>query len=97
MQIIALKSIKNFWLTHPETEQPFKARFDEVKKAEWESPNDLVSQFATARTIKNDRAAFKIKGNKYRLDVAIKYDFKIAYIRFIGTHAEYDKINAEEI
>jgi len=97
MRIIALKTIKEFWINHPETEQPLKAWFDEVKKANWETPNDLASQFANVRTIKNDRAVFKIKGNKYRLVAAIKYDFKIAYIRFIGTHAEYDKINAEEI
>jgi len=97
MRIIALKTVKDFWLKHPETEQPLKAWFDEVKKADWKNPNDLVSQFATARTIKNDRVVFKIKGNRYRLIVAIRYDFKIVYVRFIGTHSEYDKINAEEI
>jgi mRNA interferase HigB len=97
MQIIALKTIKDFWLKHPETEQPLKAWFDEVKKAEWNNPNELVSQFPMTRIVKNDRAIFKIKGNKYRIVAAIKYDFKIVYIRFIRTHAEYDKINAEEI
>lgn len=97
MRIIALKTNKDFWIKHTETEQPLKAWFDEVKKADWENPNDLVSQFATARTTKNDRAVFKIRGNKYRLVIAVKYDFKIVYVRFIGTHSEYDKINTEEI
>lgn len=97
MRIIALRTIKEFWLNHPETEQPLKSWFDEVKKADWENPNDVVSQFPNVRTIKNDRVVFKIKGNKYRLVAAVKYDFKIVYIRFIGTHSNYDKINAEEI
>lgn len=97
MRIIALKTIKEFWNKHPETEQQLRAWYDEVKKADWRKPNDLLREFPNVRVIKNDRAIFNIKGNKYRLVIAVKYDFKIVYIRFIGTHKEYDKINAEEI
>lgn len=95
MRIIALKTIKEFWNKHPETEQQLRAWYDEVKKADWRKPNDLLREFPNVRVIKNDRAIFNIKGNKYRLVIAVKYDFKIVYIRFIGTHKEYDKINAE--
>lgn len=97
MRIIALKTIKEFWNKHPETEQQLRAWYDEVKKADWRKPNDLLREFPNVRVIKNDRAIFNVKGNKYRLVIAVKYDFKIVYIRFIGTHKEYDKINAEEI
>ena len=97
MRIIALKTIKEFWRKHSETEQSLKAWFDEVKQADWDSPNDVLADFPNTIVLKNDRLIFKIKGNKYRLVVAVKYEFKIVYIRFIGIHAEYDKINAEEI
>jgi mRNA interferase HigB len=97
MRIIALKTIKEFWRKHSETEQSLKAWFDEVEQADWDSPNDVLADFPNTKVLSNDRLIFKIKGNKYRLVVAVKYEFKIVYIRFIGTHAEYDKINAEEI
>ena len=97
MRIIAQKTIREFWSKHSETEQQLKAWYDEVKKADWSTPNDILKEFPNARVIKNDRAIFNIKGNKYRIVIAVKYDFKIVYIRFIGTHKEYDKINAEEI
>lgn len=97
MLIIALKAIKKFWQKHSETERQLKAWYDEVKKADWEKPEDLLREFPNARIIKNDRAIFNIKGNKYLLVIAVKYDFKIVYVRFIGTHTNYDKINAEEI
>ncbi len=97
MRIIALKTIKDYWTKHSETEQPLKSWYDEVKKADWEKPEDILREFPKARVIKNDRVIFNIKGNRFRLVVAVKYDFKIFYIRFISTHAEYDKINAEEI
>lgn len=83
MRMIALKTIKNFWFNHPETEQPLKSWFDEVKKADWENPNDVISQFPNVRIIKNDRVVFKIKGNKYGLIAAVKYDFRIVYIRLL--------------
>jgi mRNA interferase HigB len=97
MRIIALKTIKEFWRKHSETEQSLKAWFDEVEQADWDSPNDVLADFPNTKVLSNDRLIFKIKGNKYRLVVAVKYEFKIVYIRFIVTHAEYDKINAEEI
>jgi len=99
MRIIAIKTIKDFWddLDHEDSEQPLKAWYHEVKKDEWQTPNDIKKKYKSASILKNKRVVFNIAGNKYRLVVAIKYDFQIIYIRFIGTHGEYNKINVETI
>ncbi|MEO8400009.1 MAG: type II toxin-antitoxin system HigB family toxin [Ignavibacteriaceae bacterium] len=97
MRVIAIKVLKDFWRKHSNAEQPLKAWFAETRKAEWKKPADILSIYKSASILKNNRVVFNIKGNDYRLITAINYDFKIIYIRFIGTHKEYDKINAEEI
>ena len=74
-----------------------RAWYAEAKKARWQSPQDIKAEYRTASILGNNRVVFNIKGNTYRLVIAVKYEFKIAYVRFIGTHAEYDKIIAEEI
>ena len=97
MRVIAIKALKNFWKKHKDAEQPLKAWYIEAKKANWQKPDDITRRYRTASILKNNRVVFNIKGNDYRLITAINYIFKIVYIRFIGTHKEYDKINAEEI
>ena len=97
MRVIAIKAFKDFWVKHNDAEQPLKAWYSEAKKANWKKPADITRQYRTASIIKNNRVVFNIKGNDYRLVTAINYDFKIVYIRFIGSHKEYDKINVEEI
>jgi len=99
MRIIAVKTIKDFWddLDHQDSEQPLKAWYHEVKKDKWKTPNDVKKKYKNASILKNKRVVFNVAGNKYRLVVAIKYDFQIIYIRFIGTHKEYNKINAKII
>jgi mRNA interferase HigB len=97
MRVIAIKVLKDFWLKHKDAEQPLKAWFAEAKNADWKKPADITMQYRTASILQNNRIVFNIKGNDYRLITAINYDFKIIYIRFIGTHKEYDKVNAEEI
>jgi mRNA interferase HigB len=97
MRIISIKKLKEFWCIYKDSEQYLKAWYAEAKKANWENPSDIKKYYKNASFIANNRAIFNIKGNKYRLIVAIKYEFKIVYIRFIGTHDEYDKINAGEI
>ncbi|MBF0483825.1 MAG: type II toxin-antitoxin system HigB family toxin [Candidatus Omnitrophica bacterium] len=99
MRIIARSTLRNFWLKpeHSDSEQALRAWFEEAEKADWKRPNDVKKHYSSASIIGNDRVVFNICGNKYRLVVAIKYDFKIVYIRFIGTHKKYDKINVEEI
>ncbi|MFH1932221.1 MAG: type II toxin-antitoxin system HigB family toxin [Pseudomonadota bacterium] len=97
MQIIAKKTLKDFWQTHKETEEPLKAWYYEAKHSNWNSPQDIKDKYRSASIIKNKRVVFNIKGNKYRLVVQINYEKHIVSIRFIGTHKQYDKINAEEI
>lgn len=97
MRVIALRTLKGFWKRHPDAEQPLRAWYSEAKKAKWETPADIKSEYRTASILRNSRVVFNIKGNTYRLVVAIKYEFQVIYIRFIGRHDEYDKIKAEEI
>jgi len=97
VRIIAIKTLREFWGRHSGAEQPLRSWYAETKKASWQKPNDIVKQYRTASILTNNRVVFNIKGNDYRLVTAINYDFGIIYIQFIGTHKEYDKINAEEI
>lgn len=97
MRVISVKTLKLFWERHPAAEKPLRAWYAEAKKAQWQSPQDIKAEYRTASILRNSRVVFNIKGNTYRLVIAVKYEFQIAYIRFIGTHAEYDEINAEEI
>ncbi|XHN45223.1 hypothetical protein O1Q82_01220 [Lonepinella sp. MS14437] len=97
MRIISISTLVNYWQKHPETEQPLKAWIAEVKKANWQDLHDIKAQYRTASILKNRRAVFNIKGNHHRLIVAIAFQLGIVYIKFIGTHAEYDKINADNV
>ncbi len=97
MRVIAVSTLRKFWAAHPDAEQPLKAWHDEVAQAKWTQPADIKAQYRTASILKNRRVVFNIKGNEYRLIVAIAYHVGVVYIKFIGTHYEYDKINAETI
>ena len=97
MRIIAIKTLKDFWKTRKDSEEPLKAWYHEVKKEVWKGSNDIKKKYKSASILSNNRAIFNIKGNKYRLIVAINYNLQIVFIRFIGTHEEYNKINAKEI
>lgn len=82
---------------HGDSEQPLRAWYAEAKEAEWAGPNDIKEAFRSASIIGGNRVVFNIKGNKYRLIVAVKYDFGIVYVRFVGTHKEYDKVDARSV
>lgn len=97
MKLISVAKLKSFWLEYPEAEQALKAWFDEIKKASWSSPNDIKAQYKNASILKNRRVVFNICGNKYRLIVAIAYQQQIMYVKFIGTHKQYDAIDANAI
>jgi mRNA interferase HigB len=97
MRVIAVETLKTFWDRHPDAEAALRAWYTEARRANWRGPQDIKNAYRTASLIRNNRVVFNIKGNRYRLIAAIKYDFQIVYIRFVGTHAAYDKINAEEI
>lgn len=98
MHVIARKTLRDFWEGgHADAEEPLIAWYKEAESAVWHGPNDIKMRHPSVSIISNDRVVFNIKGNTYRLIVAVKYKIKIVYIRFVGTHAEYDKINAREV
>ena len=97
MRIIAKKALREFWERHADAEQALKAWYHDAKNAEWKRPADIRQTYVTASILANNRVVFNIRGNTYRLIVAINYDFGIVYICFVGTHTEYDHIDAESI
>lgn len=97
MRIIAKKILRDFWEKHPDCEQQLKSWFKEASKAEWKSPNDIKTEYPSASILAENRICFNIKGNHYRLIVKINFDYQMVWIRFIGTHSEYDKIDAKNL
>lgn len=99
MRIIKRKTLKDFYNQpgHSDAEAPLEAWYHETKHARWKTPADIKAHYASASILKNSRVVFNIGGNKYRLVVEIDYAAGIVFIRFIGTHAEYDRIDAEEV
>ncbi len=99
MRIISRAKLKTFWEDprYKDSENPLKAWFDEAKHATWKTPQDIKEKYRNASFIGNNRVVFNIHGNTYRLVVAMKYEFGICYIRFIGTHKQYDQIDVETI
>lgn len=97
VRIIAKKALRDFWEKHADSEEQLKAWYKEATDAEWKSPQNIKEQYPSASILGDNRVVFNIKGNHYRLIVKIYYDFGTVYIRFIGTHAQYDKIDATKI
>lgn len=97
MRIIAKKTLRDFWTRHPECEQQLKAWHQEAEEANWKGPNNIKQDFPSASIIGENRVVFNIKGNHFRLIVKINYSFGIVWIRFVGTHKQYDKIDATTI
>ena len=97
LRIIAKKTLREFWVKHSDSEQQLKSWFRETEKTSWKTLNDLKNDFPSASILKDNRIVFNIKGNNYRLIVKFNFDYQICWIRFIGTHAEYDKIDAKKI
>ncbi|MDS4069939.1 MAG: type II toxin-antitoxin system HigB family toxin [Candidatus Competibacter sp.] len=97
MKIIAIKTLREFWERHPRAESPLRGWYAEVSRAEWKTPADIKSIHRNVSFSSNSRVVFDIKGHDYRLVVAVRYTQRLMFIRFIGTHAEYDRIDAETI
>lgn len=97
MRVIAKKRLIAYWEKHRDAEQPLKAWYDEAVKAEWKTPQDIKNQYANASFLPNNRVVFNIKGNDHRLIVAVAYRLGVLYIKFVGTHAEYDKVDAATV
>ncbi len=97
MRVIAKRTLKLFWEKHPDCAQQVLAWYQEACKASWKGPKVIKQQYPSASFLVDNRVVFNLKGNHYRLIVKINYDFQIVWIRFIGTHTEYDKIDAKTI
>jgi mRNA interferase HigB len=98
MQIIAKSTLRDFWSRHPQAERPLSDWYTVVAKEDWNGPQDIKQRFgANVDFIADNRVIFDIGGNKYRLIVRVNYERKRLMIKFVGTHAEYDKVNAEAV
>jgi len=97
MRIISKGILREFWLKHEDCEQALKSWYQEADKSNWKSPNDIKAEYPSASILMNNRVVFNIKGNSYRLIAKISYKYQMIWIRFIGTHREYDDVNANLI
>jgi mRNA interferase HigB len=97
MRVISRKKIEDFWRVYPDAEESLKSWYYEVIHAQWQKPEEIKRRYGSADILRGNRVVFNIKGNHYRLVVKIHYNTGIVYIRFIGTHSEYDRIDAETI
>jgi mRNA interferase HigB len=98
MRIIAKKTLREFWERCPDAEEPLLAWYREVEEDEdWDTPAKLKAKYGNASIAGGGRAVFNIKGNDYRLVVKINYAYRVVYVRFVGTHAEYDRIDIKEV
>lgn len=94
MRIIAKKVLREFWEIHSDCEQQLKSWYQEAQKSRWKNSNNIKKEYPTASILGNNRVVFNIKGNNYRLIVKINFQYQMIWIRFIGTHSEYDQIDA---
>ena len=99
MRVIAKRTLREFWLLagHEDAEEPLKSWHREAEQACWPDPHAVKAQYRSVSILKGNRAVFNIAGNKYRLVVTINYPYGVVYVRFVGTHAEYDAIDAETV
>ncbi|SMG54134.1 mRNA interferase HigB [Marivirga sericea] len=96
-RIFAKRTLREFWEKHADSEQYLKTWYDTAINSKWKTPNDVKNTYANASILKEERVIFNIKGNSYRLVVKFNFEKQWIFIRFIGTHAEYDKIDANNI
>ncbi len=97
VRVIARRTLREFWERHPDAEGPLRAWFHDVERADWRRPADLKRTYANASVVSAQRIVFNIGGNKYRLIVAVNYAYRICYVRFVGTHREYDRVDAKTV
>lgn len=97
MPVIAVSTLRDFWAKHPKAETPLRAWYADASRAVWETPGDIKAAHRNASFVGSNRVVFNIKGNDFRLVVAVHYNRRMMFVRFVETHAEYDAINAERI
>jgi mRNA interferase HigB len=93
MRIIAISTFRAFWTKHPDAQTPLQAWYALASRAQWKSPSDIKAAYRNASFTANNRVVFNIKGNDYRLVVLVRYDKGLLFVKFVGTHAQYDKID----
>ncbi len=97
MRIISRKALREFWETHTDAQKALEAWYLDTKKAKWKTPSDIKNVYRNVSFVADNRIVFNIKGNRYRLVVVVVYKKSIVYIRFVGTHSEYDKIDVTKV
>jgi len=97
MRIVALSTLRAFWESYPDAETPLRSWYALASRAVWQTPADIKAAYRNASFIGNNRVVFNIKGNDYRLVVAVHYEKGLMYVRFVGTHRQYDKTDVETI
>ena len=97
MRVFSKGTLRNFWRRHPDAEVALDGWYRETRRARWNTPADVIARYPDASIVGSDRVVFRIKGGDYRLVVYINYRAGRAYIRFVGTHAQYDRINVAEV
>lgn len=97
MRIISKKPLREFWEDHADAKAALQAWYEDAERAQWRTPSDIKRSYRNASIVGDNRVIFNIKGNDYRLVVKVHYDRGYVYIRFLGTHREYDGIDAERI
>lgn len=97
MRTIAKRTLREFWQRYPDAEEPLLAWYREVEAEDWDTPAKVKAKYRNASVVGDNRVVFNIKGNDYRLVVKINYRYRVVYVRFVGTHAEYDTIDVEEV
>lgn len=97
MRIIAISTLRDFWQRNRDAEQPLKAWYQEARSASWAAPYEVKAMYRSASVLGDNRIVFNIAGNKYLLIVKFNYSYRIGYVRFIGTHAQYDRIDVEKV
>ena len=97
MHVIAKRTLREYWEKHPNIRGALEAWHDHVKRADWATPADLQQEYGSDAVLPDNRAVFKLRGNQYRLVVRINYATRRVYVRFIGTHAEYDRIDVMSV
>lgn len=100
MRVIAVSTLRAFWESSPEyldAREPILAWYQHVRRADWASPAEVKREFRSASILRDGRVVFNIAGNKYRLVVWVNYAYRVVYVRFVGTHSQYDRIDAQNI
>lgn len=97
MRIIAKKTLRDFWEKYPDSQESLENWYCEAERSDWSTPQQIKDKFRNASIIGDNRVVFNIKGNDYRLIVKINYPYRLIYIRFVGTHRQYDAVEATKI